>query len=508
MTDQEESQELSKYEFEDRVLESLKQRDGEATVGDVAADTGLPYDRVETVLRRMLTQYKSHLDVDDDGNLRYRFDPSFTRRGEDPGRWWHRARQWMWKAFVAFFKAWTMVMLVGYTVVFVLILVGLSIAALTAGDEDSGGGEIAVLPFYLLARMLEFLFWWDLFSYGGLGRRAQRLRSRRKKSKPEKPFYEKIFRYLFGPDGDQQKDPLATEKAFTAFVRNRRGRVTAAEWASRSGQSLDKADNALTASIMRFRGDVDVSDEGSLVYRFDELRVTADEESADQSQQREPQPIWNRMVELPPLTGNPKSTNVWITILNGFNLVMSSIVTFGLEGATLGVTIGLGWVPFIFSAMFFAVPLFRRVQRAMEKKKVEKENQRRKALGVVFESANSGEAEPIQEHVLPEPLADDLMVDYEGDVDVTEDGDMQYVFPEIARQYDAAEQSRQQAANENVIFGQTVFSSDEDEKSLEESEMDDFDERLSRELGSDVTLEDLESEIEQSSPQEMYTQSG
>jgi hypothetical protein len=38
--------------------------------------------------------------------------------------------------------------------------------------------------------------------------------------------------------------------------------------------------------------------------------------------------------------------------------------------------------------------------------------------------------------------------------------------------------------------------------------MDDFDERLSRELGSDVTLDDLETEVEQSSPQEMYTQSG
>jgi len=46
-----------------------------------------------------------------------------------------------------------------------------------------------------------------------------------------------------------------------------------------------------------------------------------------------------------------------------------------------------------------------------------------------------------------------------------------------------------------MVFGDTVFSSDEEEKSLEESEMDDFDERLSRELGEDVTLADLEEEV-------------
>ncbi len=482
---------LSKYELEDRLIESLKARDGVATVGDVVSDTGLPYDQVEEGLDRMLQQYKSHLDVDDAGNLRYRFDPSFPERGEQPGRWWHKTKQVAWKAFVWFFKIWTMVMLVGYTITFVLILIALSVAALTAG-EDEGGGDLIVLPFYLLARMLETLFWIDLFSHGGLGRRAQRMRRKRHVDKPSEPFYQRIFNYLFGPEAESSSDPLARQKSFASFVRHRDGRVTAAEWASRSGQPLEEAENALTAGVMRFDGDVDITDEGALVYRFDRLQVTADD---SEETGQDPPPIWQRELSLPPLTGNQSSTNYWISGLNAFNLVMSSIVVFGLPGLEFAIQVGLGYVPFLFSSLFFAIPLLRKVQRSWRQTEVERENRRRKALGTVFQSSQYGSTETLHEHELPEEFADELVVDYEGDMEVTDEGKVEYAFPEITRQFDAARQARQRTGDEAVVFGETIFSSDEEEKSLSESEMDDFDERLERELGEEVTLGDLEESV-------------
>ncbi len=503
--DQDAGEQLSDYEVEDRLLESLKAREGVATAGDVAADTGLPYDRVEEGLRQMLSQYKSHLDVDDEGRLRYRFDPSFRRRGEEPGRWWHTFKQKAWGAFVWFFKIWTMVMLVGYTIVFVLLLIGMVVAALTAGEDESPGGDIAILPFYLLARMLEFLFYWDLFSRGRFGRRAQKLRRRRKAEKPDKAFYQKIFQYLFGPEAQKESDPLATERAFTRFVRHRDGRVTAAEWASRSGQSLDEADNALTAGIMRFRGDVDVTDDGELVYRFERLRETADEQT-EGAQGPDPKPIWKKRVSVPPLTGNPTSTNVWISIFNGFNLVMSSMVLFGAPALEVGVRIALGYVPFLFSTIFYALPLLRRLRQSFRKRRAEQENERRRALSVVFQSAMDGEAEPVEEQQLPEAYADRFLVDYEGGVDVDEEGDQAYRFPAIAGQYEAARQARQSGGDEETLFGETVFSSDEEEKSLEESDMEEFDRRLSRELGEETTLADLEESAAESQPAGEYVQ--
>lgn len=499
--DADSADQLSDYEVEDRILDSLKTRDGVATAGDVAADTGLGYDRTEQVLRDMLSRYKSHLDVDDEGNLRYRFDPSFPKRGEQPGRWWYEFKQTAWRAFVGFFKVWTMLMLVGYTVTFVLILVSLSVMALTAGDDDAGGGDIVVLPFYFLARMLEFIFYIDLFSRGGFGRRARRLRQRRKAQKPDKPFYQKIFQYLFGPEAEQGRDPLETEREFARFVRNRDGYVTAAEWAERSGQSLEEADNALTAGIMHFRGDVDVTEDGVLVYKFGRLQVTTEEESQPVSVRK---PIWERRVSVPPLTGNPTSTNVWISVFNGFNLLMSSFVVFGMQAASMGIRIGLGFVPFVFSAMFFLLPLARKVRQMFRKKRARRENERRKALALVFQSAKDGRAEPVPENELPERDADRLVVDYHGEVEVDESGGTEYRFPEIAAHFEASREAREAGEEETAVFGSTIFSSDEEEKSLDESEMDEFDERLARELGDDVSLGDLEDSVVASEPKGEY----
>jgi hypothetical protein len=489
------------YELEDKIVSSLEKRDGVATAGDVAADTGLSYDRVEIVLRHMLSHYRSHLDVDDDGNLRYRFDPGFVRRGEDRGRFWHDLKKTAWKAFVGFFKVWTMVMLVGYTVVFVLLLLALGIAGIALamqGDDD--GLEIGFLPIYLVARFLEFMFWFSFFNRSsssptrqGRGRRRSILsKLRGRGEKPDKPFYQKLFQYLFGPE--RKIDALAPEKAFARFVRERGGRITAAEWASRTGQSLDEAENALTASIVRFNGDIDVSDNGTLIYRFDELRVTADEESAGGE---ELAPIWERQMQVAPLTGNPTSTNVWITLFNMFNLGMAAAVLVLAGTATASAfAIGLGWIPLVFSLMFFALPLARKISHVQKEHRAARENERREALSIVFKSSEDGESKPVPDDSIPERFTTNFLSAYDGDVDVTDTGLTVYTFDRLATEFADARSAREAAADENVVFGQTVFSSDEDEKSLDEAEMDDFDRRLSRELGGDTVFDfDVDAEF-------------
>ncbi len=484
------AQELSRFEVEDHILKSLKKRDGVATAGDVAADTGLGYGNVETALRRMLSTYKSHLDVDDDGNLRYRFDPKFTKRGEDPARLWHDIKKAVWTGFKWFFKVWIMVTLVGYTIVFILLLLALAIggiAASASSDSDSDG--LIELPFYLLARVLETLFWISLFDdssrYGRRRHRRGRLRRRKKAKKPEKPFYQKVFDFVFGPE--RKANPLQAQTAFTQFVREMNGRVTAADWAARTGQSLDEAENALTAALVRFNGDVDVSDEGYLVYRFDELMVTAGE---GVSTARGPERIWNSRKKI---TGNPTSTNVWISIFNTFNLVMSGVILSGAADAIAqgmqvdpGILYGLGIVPLVFSVIFFAVPALRWFGHAREKNRVEKENVRRREIGRIYESVQGSQAEPIQ---LEEKVDTELVAGFNGDVQVDDTGNAYYFFRELKDELDAGERSRQAAAGQ-VVFGQTVFSSDEEEKSMEEAELEEFDKRLARELeGSHVEFD-------------------
>ncbi len=495
---------LNQFERDDKILDSLKQRGGTATAADVAADTGLPLAEVEQSLRRLISVYKSHLDVDDDGFLRYRFDTNFVRRGEEPGRRWHEFKKGAARVGKFVVKAGIMVTLIGYAVVFIAILLALSVAALAAlvSSEDDGVGELLFIPFRLLLELLEFFFWIDVFSGGaytsGTGRLGRRLSKRRHF---DKPLYQRIFDYVFGPE--VERDPLAMHRAFARFVRARRGRVTAAEWASRTGQTLEEADRALTAALMRFQGDVQVDDDGHLIYTFDELRVQADE---DANEGEDLPPIWTQHAKAPPLTGNPSSTNTWVTVANAFNLFMSSALTVYFANAAVGAGAALallGVIPLLFSVLVFAIPLYRRFQHGRAKKRAAKENARRQSLKVVYESVQGGQARPVSPNSLAPSFADQLLADYQGDVEVASSGQMTYVFPSLAGELEAAQQARQRQGSQ-VVFGQSVFSSDEEEISLEQAELDDFDARLERELGGDASEFVLDFEV---APQEVPAQS-
>lgn len=483
------------HEVESRILKSLRARKGVATAGDVAADTGLGYEKVDWALQHMLELYKSHLDVDDDGNLRYRFDPSFTRRGAIKGRTWAKIKHHAWRGFMAFFKVWTMVMLVGYTVAFVVLILALGVLAIGASmSSDEGGdvGEVGMLPFILVARFLEYMFWWNILS-GSSSRHYGYHRSRRRGGlfggmgrspyqKPSKAFYQKIFDYLFGPE-QPKADPLGPAKAFADFARSRNGRITAADWASRTGQSLEAADNALSASLGRFRGEVDVSDDGTLVYRFDDLLVTAEEGNR---RARELEPIWRRKVKVPSFTGNERGANVGISLLNGFNLLMALAVLFVVQGLPLGAVIGLGWIPLIFSSIFFLIPLLRKRGYNRRVEAAALENKRRDALSVIYESAvHNGVAYPVAESVIPEPFQNSFLLDYKGDILVNDHGETVYKFDRLATELEDGRRARENAQDE-VVFGKTVFSSDREEKSLDDAEMEEFDRRLARELGGEV----------------------
>ena len=105
--------------------------------------------------------------------------------------------------------------------IFLLLLVAMAIAGIAASaSSDSDSDGFIELPFYLLARTLEWLFWISLFDDSSSSRRRHRRgggrRAHRKKAKPEKAFYQKVFDYVFGPE--RKVDPLRAQSAFTACL--------------------------------------------------------------------------------------------------------------------------------------------------------------------------------------------------------------------------------------------------------------------------------------------------
>ena len=318
------------------------------------------------------------------------------------------------------------------------------------------------------------LFWINLFngrySYGYGYEPPPRQRKRRR---PDKPFYQRVFQFVFGPE--QPQDKLAAERAFAHFVRTRGGRVTPAEWASRTGLSLRDAEDAMTAGLVRFRGQLDLSDAGSVVYRFDQLQTTAQQALME----RDLPPVWQRDVHPPPLTGNTSSTNAWIGAFNTFNLIMSLMVVSGVLVLPAAWVIGLGYIPLAFSGLFFLVPLIRWVQHKRAESKAARRAERHRILKTVFEAARRGDVVPLEQ--IPQAHAGRIVEEFEGTIELLDDGRAVVSFARLGDQLRAADQARLQAPAHATV-GRTVFSSDPTRMRLEQQELEEFDERLAREL--------------------------
>ncbi len=463
---------LTRYDFEDKLISALRNRAGVATVGDLSSDTGLAYEEVEGGLKRLLGIYKSHLDVDEDGNLLYQFDERFIRRGDDKKHLWHTFKKKAWAVFKVMFKFWILAMLIGYVSVFVILLIALAVGAIGAAsstDSDGALGDLIFIPFHLLARLLEFMFWIDFYGASG------GLRPKRKKKKVSKPFYQKTFDFVFGPE--KETDPLGAHKTFTQFVRSNDGQITAADWAKVSGQSLEEAGTALTASVLRFNGEVDFTENGTLIYKFAELLLSAKDKP---SYVVTPSPAlyWERIIKLPLLTGNPKSTNRWIFGLNIFILIASIIVLTSYSVMPL-IRIGLGIVPLSFSFVFFMVPLFRWIKQKRLEKNVAIEKERKIQVKKVFSSAQDGTTIKV---------SNNLVLDFDG-----LQNEKGFTFPTLADQLnDGLEARRAETLAET--FGVSIFSSDENSKSVSDYDMEDFDRRLEEELGAQV-FEDVHVQV-------------
>ena len=239
-----------------------------------------------------------------------------------------------------------MVILFGYTFAFIVLLVIAAVAA-TVATED----EVGLLPLYLVARILELLFWIDFFS--NEDKRSGFRPARRKKPRPEVPFYKRVFNFVLGPGVGT--DPPDKYQKLAAFIRESKGRVTPADWAAHTGVCLAEADRALITGVLRFGGTLEITENRALLYRFEDFLVSA--EKNGEKTAASPDPIWQHQPKVTPLTGNPPVSNFVIAALNCFIMLMAVGILYFSKGVLSTLTIGLGIVPLAFGAFLFISPL-------------------------------------------------------------------------------------------------------------------------------------------------------
>src|SRR5262245_42924482 len=287
-----------------RLLEkALEGKGRDFTIADAAAKSGLALRDAEAGLHALVSEYRGHLRVTSDGDLLFRFPTGFTKPWETRDRLAELGRKAARGAlgvgrFVV--RAWISIVLVGYALIFLALIIGLAFARSGGDSRDSRGGVGLEVGYVFFRIVADALFWtfhpFSPFAYVDYGVPAV-ARPRRKK-KDETPFYDKVNRFFFGPEVPGP-DPPAMERRFLAELRAQTGRIAAPDATRCTGLPRDQADPLLSRLPLDYEGEVEVSEEGGIVYRFEALRKPAEEAPVDR-----PRPIWARLKKLVPLTGN------------------------------------------------------------------------------------------------------------------------------------------------------------------------------------------------------------
>ncbi len=446
----------------DAVLSALRRSRGRVTVGDVATATGLASTQAEAVLKSLLSTHRGHLEVSDDGDLVYRFDPRGMRRDEKTA--WERVKAGAWAAFKLGFKVWIMVTLVVYFALFVALILAAVVAAASRGSSDDNRRSRA-LPIRL--------DWLWLVFYSPDYRRGRRYYGYRDEGAGRVPFYRKVFAFVFGPDR-MAVDPLQRDREILALVRSRGGVVSALDLMEHYGLRRGDAEEEMGRLMGAHLGDVEVSEDGQIYYTFSEVMLSTERSLTGAA----PRKAWQRLEQPLLLTGNTSGSNTLIVFLNGFNLLAAATAPgfifpqLGLDGPAAW--IGLVWVPLAFSVTFFTVPLLRAIKLAKENARLHAINARRLLLGEAFTAAER--QRPLAERAalatvdgtlrqkgLPAPAATlqgelkHVVLDLEAEVAATDD-DVVYSFASVLAIRKGAAQMRQSLRLDQRKVGEIVYS--------------------------------------------------
>jgi hypothetical protein len=291
---------------------------------------------------------------------------------------------------------------------------------------------------------------------------------RRAPKRPQKRFYQSVFDFVFGPKG-AATDPRQADKRLLAFLRDHKGRVTASELSALTGLSLRAAEEELTRLMVEYDGEVEVADDGTLLYVFEQVMPSASAMGQPWSW------AWETPDPVPPLTGNSGVANAVIGGFAGFNLLASLTIgpAFLARVQLAGDPLAAFFVtlfPLIFSAIFFAVPLMRAGVRQRQLKRRERRQLRRTLLAQIWarpgEPRDPDELATTASRATGQPLPaakqmlDELVRDLDGDVDTDAEGRVRYLFPRLAEEQRAVAEARAKAPAQQL--GAVVFSSEDE----------------------------------------------
>jgi len=363
-----------------RILDAVKDlARAPFTVQDVVAKTGLPPYEVESGLAKVVRDYRSDIDVDDKGNLVYRFDPTLSARPDivkaDAAR---RRKEAMKHALIAFFKAWTVAMVIVYFIIYLVLLIAF-LVALASANKDRNSSSSSRSRSWGSGGGGWWWFWGSHTSYGGAsswtsGRDRRRynreveadLRSGkdpyrfdRTEALPKPTLAERTWFHLFGTAGIK-RNPLEAEKELLTYIRAKRGFITNADIVALLGVTYDEADAIGTRLVATYEGELDLIDNAVAIYRFPNLMLTGAPEVAAQAPKLGY--LWHLRQKEDNLRKHPATIVPWLNVFNillGILTWVAILPTLGMDSLVAKIT--LVFFPLTFSLIFLALGIRRKM---------------------------------------------------------------------------------------------------------------------------------------------------
>ena len=387
------------------IVTAFKQRRGEAAPADIVAFTGLPKPQVDAELPAVADEFGGRLKVTDSGEILYSFPQGFKSRYKGFGPSFKRFLKTMGRGSAALatflFKAWIMVMLIGYFALFValVVLAMLASVAVSASDKNNrsrsrGGGTFMATR--LIDLFIRIWFYNEVFKSPGQRRYDVQTKARKKENR--RPLNKAIFSFVFGEADPNANHDVMEKRAFLALVRLKKGVVLLEDFMAVTGLSPEEANLAINRYLYEFEGSPEVSESGTVYFHFPKLllRARSDEEGTSDSPFK----------RVRAFSANDKKANFWYSAINGINLAFGSYFLYcslavgylAQEAVGAGtylfwflttilsefmlnplplIAIVLGVVPLTFSLLFWLVPAVRKGRLSRENERIKEGNLRR-----------------------------------------------------------------------------------------------------------------------------------
>jgi hypothetical protein len=478
-----------------KITASLKRRKKGATTADVCAETALPLNTVRELLPKAADEYGGNLQVTQSGEILYSFPGGFTSRYKGFNARVKKAARFLsgaLKAVLVFlFKAWIMLMLIGYFTLFTAVAAASVVLSVVIQSKSSnrGRGNVRVSPG--LFQILWRIWFVQKMTRPRYGRYPDAPVTQEKEK--SRAMHKSVFSFVFG-EGDPNKNFEDQEnKAVISYIQANRGVISLAEYMAFTGKDSLEANEAVLAFCSKYGGSPEAADEGALVFRFDDLLLRANTGNI--------QELSPPVRQLKTFSFNKKSTNVWFIVINAANLVFGSyflynavhsgllvtesrnqaasylyafthfVTSFFTQNPHIFISIVLGIVPAVFSILFWLIPAVRKLTEKKENESIKLSNFKKLGFAKIWENPNNVEASdliPAAPECRPKDpafAADRVIKDigalYSPQVEIGEDRKIYYSFKDLEREKAALAACRGSIDPQRAQIGTVIFDSAE-----------------------------------------------